>query len=74
MAQSPLSLHEREEISVALTLNPDESRAVIGRQLERYPTTIWREIGANGNRYRLASEQEPPPSSASTAVVARTAG
>jgi IS30 family transposase len=48
MAQTPLSLHEREEISVALTLNPDESWAVIGRQLGRHPTTIWREVEANG--------------------------
>ena len=57
MAHSPLTLHEREEISAALILNPEESWALIGRRLGRHPTTIWREVEANGSRsrYRPAS-------------------
>ena len=57
MAQTPLTLHEREEISVALTLNPEVSWAVMGRQCGRHPTTIRREVTANGGRthYRPAS-------------------
>lgn len=57
MAQAPLTLHERDEISVALISNPDESWAVIGRSLDRHPTTIMREVERNGKRkgYRPAA-------------------
>ena len=48
MAQTSLMLHEREEIAVALTLNPHEPWAVIGCLLNRHPTTIGREVAANG--------------------------
>ena len=51
MAQTPLTLHEREEISIALRCNPDESWAVMGRQCGRHPTTIRREVTANGGRH-----------------------
>ena len=59
MAQTSLMLHEREEIAVALTLNPHEPWAVIGRLLNRHPTTISREVTANRGRehYRPASAQ-----------------
>ena len=53
MAQTPLTLHEREEISVALTLNPEVSWAVMGRQCGRHPTTIRREVTANGGQNPL---------------------
>jgi hypothetical protein len=33
MAQTPLTLHDREEIGIALTLNPDVSWAVMGRSM-----------------------------------------
>ena len=35
----PLSLPEREEIAVALTLNPATSWAHIARRVDRHPTT-----------------------------------
>ena len=51
MAQTPLTLHEREEIGIALTLDPDQSWALMSRQLDRHPTTIRREVTANGGRH-----------------------
>lgn len=57
MAGGPLSLSEREEISVALTLDPGVSWAEIGRRLGRHPTTVAREVSRHGgrDRYRPAT-------------------
>lgn len=52
MPGAPLSLSEREEISVALIGNRAVPWAVVGRRLGRHPTTISREVGANGGRHR----------------------
>lgn len=59
MPGAPLTLFEREEIGVALTGNPAVAWAVIARRLLRHPTTISREIEANGRRrgYRPAIAQ-----------------
>jgi IS30 family transposase len=56
----PLSLFEREEISVALIANPLVAWAVIGRRVRRHPTTIAREVNAGGGRggYRPAVAHE----------------
>ena len=56
MPGEPLSLPEREEISHALALNPTVSWAHIARRVERHPTTIARDVTANGGRasYRPA--------------------
>jgi transposase, IS30 family len=56
MPGAPLSLPEREEISFALIENRDSPWAVIGRRVDRHPTTISREVDANGGRghYRPA--------------------
>jgi IS30 family transposase len=48
MAVKPLSLREREEIAVALTLN----RSIPWAEIGRHPTTICREVTANGGRSR----------------------
>ncbi len=52
----PLSLPEREEISRVLTLDPLTSWAHLGRELDRHPTTIAREVSTHGGRanYRPA--------------------
>jgi IS30 family transposase len=56
MPGAPLSLLDREEISVALIEDQDVCWAVIGRRIGRHPTTIAREVTANGGRahYRPA--------------------
>ena len=51
MPGAPLSLSEREEISVALIGNRAMQWAAIARRLHRHPTTISREVEANGGRY-----------------------
>jgi IS30 family transposase len=55
-----LTLHERDEISIALVTNPDESWAEIGRLINRHPTTVSREVKANGDRshYRPAGAND----------------
>ena len=79
MAQTPLTLHEREEIGIALRCNPDESWAVMGRQCGRHPTTIRREVTANGGstpllprECGLASEQEQAATSCKETQPSRT--
>lgn len=55
----PLSLPEREEISVALIEDRAVPWAHIARRVERHPSTIAREVAANGGRsgYRPASAE-----------------
>ena len=48
----PLTLFERDEISVALIEDRTMSWAVIGRRVGRHPTTIAREVAAGGGRER----------------------
>ena len=57
MPGAPLSLLEREEISLALTEDHHVPWAVIGRRVGRHPTTVAREVTAGGGRskYRPAS-------------------
>jgi hypothetical protein len=52
MPGSPLSLPEREEIAIALIEDPTTPWARIGRRVGRHPTTIAREVAANGGRSR----------------------
>ena len=52
MPGAPLSLPEREEIAVALIEDRSTSWAEIGRRTRRHPTTIMREVSANGGRDR----------------------
>lgn len=56
MPGAPLSLPEREEISLALTLDREASWASIARRVGRHPTTIAREVTGHGGRakYRPA--------------------
>ncbi|MDP1803751.1 MAG: IS30 family transposase, partial [Acidimicrobiales bacterium] len=56
MPGAPLTLLEREEIGLALLENRVVAWAVIARRIHRHPTTISREIEANGGRrsYRPA--------------------
>lgn len=56
MPGAPLSLPEREEIGRALIEDRDTPWAVIARRVVRHPTTISREVTANGGRrhYRPA--------------------
>lgn len=56
MPGAPLSLPEREEIGVALIEDRAVPWAVMGRRLGRHPTTVMREVTANGGRghYRPA--------------------
>ena len=56
MPGAPLSLPEREEISLALIENRSVSWAEIGRRTSRHPTTISREVMFAGGReqYRPA--------------------
>lgn len=60
MPGAPLSLPEREEISVALIENREASWAVIARRVGRHPTTVAREVERNGgrDRYRPAVAQQ----------------
>jgi IS30 family transposase len=57
MPGAPLSLLEREEISVALIADEAVAWAVIARGVGRHPTTIAREVTAYGGRgfYRPAA-------------------
>jgi transposase, IS30 family len=57
MPGAPLSLSDREEISVALIQDPRVSWAEIGRRISRHPTTVMREVEAHGGRgkYRPAT-------------------
>jgi len=59
MPGSPLSLPEREEIAVALIEDRSTSWADIARRTGRHPTTIMREVTANGgrDRYRPAGAE-----------------
>jgi len=59
MPGAPLTPFEREEISVALINDPAVPWAVIARGVLRHPTTISREVEANGGRrgYRPAIAQ-----------------
>jgi len=52
MPGAPLSLPEREEISVALIEDRDVSWALIARRVDRHRTTISREVHANGGRHK----------------------
>lgn len=56
MPGAPLSLPEREEISVALIEDRDASWASIARRVGRPPSTVMREVMRNGGRdsYRPA--------------------
>ena len=56
MPGAPLSLPEREEISVALIENREMPWAVIAGRVHRHPTTVSREVLNNGGRrgYRPA--------------------
>lgn len=56
MPGAPLSLPEREEIGLALIEDRHVPWAVIARRIDRHPTTISREVTANGGRrhYRPA--------------------
>src|SRR5680860_1622329 len=56
MPGAPLSLPEREEIGLALIEDRHVPWAVIARRTGRHPTTISREVTANGGRqaYRPA--------------------
>ncbi|MCC5951540.1 MAG: helix-turn-helix domain-containing protein [Acidimicrobiia bacterium] len=70
MPGAPLSLPEREEISVALIEDRLVPWAVIARRVGRHPSTISREVNANGgrDRYRPAlAAQRSPPSAPSAA-------
>jgi len=59
MPGSPLSSRDRDEISVALIECRDMSWAEIGRRIDRHPTTVMREVDANGGRgtYRPSAAQ-----------------
>jgi IS30 family transposase len=52
MPGAPLSLPEREEISVALIEDRKASWASIGRRIGRPPTTVMREVERNGGRHK----------------------
>jgi IS30 family transposase len=52
MPGSPLSRPERNEISVALIEDRAVSGAAIARRVDRHPTTVSREVEANGGRGR----------------------
>lgn len=56
MPGAPLSLPEREEISVALIEDPEASWAAIARRIGRHPSTVAREVARHGGRgkYRPA--------------------
>ena len=50
MPGAPLSLPEREEIGVALIEDRSMPWAVIASRTGRHPTTVMREVTANGGR------------------------
>ena len=52
MPGTPLSLPEREEISLALIEDCAIPWVVIGREIRRSSTTVMREVEANGGRSR----------------------
>lgn len=52
MPGAPLSLLEREEISLALIEDKSTPWAEIARRVCRHPTTVAREVRANGGRIR----------------------
>jgi IS30 family transposase len=52
MPGTPLSLPEREEISLALIEDCAIPWVVIGRGIRRSSTTVMREVEANGGRSR----------------------
>lgn len=52
MPGAPLSLPEREAIAVALIEDRSTTWAEIARRIRRHPTTIMREVTANGGRAR----------------------
>jgi len=57
MPGTPLSSRERDEIHAALTDDGEVSWAALSRRVGRHPTTIMREVMANGgrNEYRPAA-------------------
>ena len=57
MPGTPLSPRDRDDIAELLRQAPDTSWARIGREVDRHPTTIAREVKGNGGRhgYRPAS-------------------
>lgn len=57
MPGTPLSSRECDDIHYALTEDREVSWAVLGRRLGRHPTTVMREVAANGGRcgYRPAA-------------------
>jgi IS30 family transposase len=59
MPGTPLSSCERDEIHVALVEDREVPWAVLGRRIGRHPTTIMREVNANGGRdgYRPAAAE-----------------
>ena len=59
MPGTPLSSRDRDEIHAALSEDRDTSWAAIGRRVERHPTTIMRDVDANGGRvtYRPAAAE-----------------
>ncbi len=59
MPGAPLSLPEREEVSVALIEDRSTSWAEMGRRVGRHPTTVARDVEAHGgrDRYRPALAQ-----------------
>jgi IS30 family transposase len=60
MPGAPLSLPEREEISVGLIGDPTIPRAELARRVDRHPTTVMREVQRHGgrDRNRPASAQQ----------------
>lgn len=52
MPDAPLSLYEREEISIGLIEHRDMSWAELARRIGRHRTTIAREVARNGGRDR----------------------
>lgn len=51
MPGAPLSLPEREEISVALIEDRAVAWAEIARRIDRHPTTVAREVTNHGGRH-----------------------
>jgi hypothetical protein len=52
MPGAPLSLLEGEEIGIAMIEDRSTTWAEIARRVCRHPTTVAREVDANGNRVR----------------------
>ena len=51
MAHAPLSARERDEIALALHVNPSVAWAEIARTVDRHPGTIGREVTRSGGRH-----------------------